>query len=127
MCLNASTDPYVNVGFHPCQTLYALQQRVVSTFKGQLWPLLLVYVPVLSYFALLRRILGMLVCLIAATIPSVNLGSHPIPHCLHYHRGYRGLLMCLNADKISSVNLGLHPPLILFALLQRLLGTVNVL
>lgn len=55
----------------------------------------------------------MLVCLIAATIPFVNLGSCPIPHCLHYHRGYKGLLMCLNATKIFPVNLGPDPHLTL--------------
>lgn len=90
----------------PC----ALQERVILTFmvlKG------LVYVPILSYFALLQRILGTVSMPDCCYNPfcQSSITSHPIPYRLHYRRGYKGLLVCLNAATISSVNLGCGPHL----------------
>jgi len=92
----------------------------------QLCPLLFMFPssPILHYC---RGYLGLLMCLIAAIVPSVCLGSHPLLQGLHYHRSYKGLLMCLKAAMVSSLNLGSSPCLTSFALLQRVLGTVNVL
>jgi len=60
---------------------------------------------------------------IVAIVPSVNLVSHALPLPLYYNRGYLRPLRCLNAAMALSVYVPIPS---YFALLQRILGTINV-
>lgn len=92
----------------------------------QLWPLLLMF-PCPLNFALLQRLLRTVNVPLATVVPSVCLGSHSLLQHLHYYRRQERLLLYLKAAMVSSLDLGSNLYLTSFALLQRILGTVNVL
>lgn len=78
-----------------------------------------VYVPIPFYFALLKRILGML------NVPNYHYSPvllSGIPSSLTefcYHRRYKRPLMCLEAAMVSSVNLGSCPHLTSFCIIAK--------